>query len=124
MLSRRLAYTILLLLVTCSLSAQRNERKDSLVRLLGCNELQQKEEYGISYRKALGNARFEHNSTKLLCDTAIWNINQNVIRCYGHVKIIQNRTVLSSSAVRRSMRSLKSGFCSSGRIRRLPTCRE
>ncbi len=96
MLSRRLAYTILLLLVTCSLSAQRNERKDSLVRLLGCNELQQKEEYGISYRKALGNARFEHNSTKLLCDTAIWNINQNVIRCYGHVKIIQNRTVLSS----------------------------
>ena len=96
MLFRRLAYTLLLLLVTCSLSAQRRARKDSLVRLLGCNELQQTELYGVSYRKALGNARFEHNSTKLICDTAIWNINQNVIRCYGHVKIIQNRTVLSS----------------------------
>ena len=96
MLSRRLAYTLLFLLITCSLSAQRRERKDSLVRLLGCNELQQTELYGVSYRKALGNARFEHNSTKLICDTAIWNINQKVIKCYGHVKIIQNRTVLSS----------------------------
>ena len=96
MLRRRLAYTLLLLLVTCSLSAQKKERKDSLVRLLGCNELQQVDEFGISYRKALGNARFEHNSTKLICDTAIWNVNQKIIRCFGHVKIIQNRTVLSS----------------------------
>lgn len=96
MLTRRLAYTLALLLVTCSLSAQKQERKDSLVRLLGCNELQQTELYGVSYRKALGNARFEHNSTKLICDTAIWNVNQNVIHCNGHVKIIQNRTVLSS----------------------------
>ncbi len=96
MLPRRLAYTLLLLLVTCSLSAQKKERKDSLVRLLGCNELQQVDEYGMSFRKALGNARFEHNSTKLICDTAIWNVNQKVIHCFGHVKIIQNRTVLSS----------------------------
>ena len=92
----RLKYSLLFLLFSCSLFAQKQERRDSLVRLLGCNELQQVEEYGVSYRKALGNARFEHNSTKLICDTAIWNVNQEIIRCYGHVKIIQNRTVLSS----------------------------
>ncbi|MBR4756035.1 MAG: hypothetical protein IK076_03755, partial [Bacteroidales bacterium] len=97
MLRRKLAYSFLLLLVTCSLSAQRKERKDSLVRLLGCNVLQQMEdEFGTNYRKAIGRVRFEHNSTLLVCDTALWNVNAATIRATGNVRIIQNRTVLSS----------------------------
>ncbi len=99
MLARRLAYSLLLLLLSFSLSAQNTERKDSLVRLLGCDELQQVEEYGHNYRKALGHARFEHNSTLLICDTALWNVNLNVINAYGNVQIIQNNTVLSSESL-------------------------
>lgn len=76
--------------------AQKNERKDSLVRLLGCDKLQLEDIDGHTFRKALGNARFEHNSTKLLCDTALWNVDANMIEARGHVRIIQNKTVLSS----------------------------
>lgn len=90
---------MILLLVSFGLSAQNTEQKDSLVRLLGCDELQQVEEYGQSYRKALGHARFEHNSTLLICDTALWNVNQNVINAFGNVQIIQNNTVLSSESL-------------------------
>lgn len=99
MLARRLAYSLILLLVSFGLFAQNTEQKDSLVRLLGCDELQQVEEYGQSYRKALGHARFEHNSTLLICDTALWNVNQNVINAFGNVQIIQNNTVLSSDSL-------------------------
>ena len=99
MLARRLAYSLILLLVLFGLFAQNTEQKDSLVRLLGCDELQQVEEYGQSYRKALGHARFEHNSTLLICDTALWNVNQNVINAFGNVQIIQNNTVLSSESL-------------------------
>lgn len=99
MFARRLAYSLILLLVSFGLFAQNTEQKDSLVRLLGCDELQQVEEYGQSYRKALGHARFEHNSTLLICDTALWNVNQNVINAFGNVQIIQNNTVLSSESL-------------------------
>ena len=99
MLARSLAYSFLLLLVSSSLSAQKNEQRDSLVRLLGCDELQQVEEYGQNYRKALGHARFEHNSTLLICDTALWHVNRNVINAFGNVRIIQNNTVLSSESL-------------------------
>ena len=94
--SRLKYFLFLLLLVSCSLSAQRRERRDSLVRLLGCDKLQQFEERGASFRKAEGHVRFQHNGTLLICDTALWNVNANTIKAFGKVKIIQNRTVLSS----------------------------
>lgn len=93
---RRLAYSILLFLLPIVAQAQLPERKDSLVRLLGCDKLLQEEVDGHSFRKALGNARFEHNDTKLVCDTALWDVDANVIKAMGHVRIIQNRTVLTS----------------------------
>ena len=92
----RIKYILLFLLVCCSLSAQKRERRDSLVRLLGCDKLQQFEQHGAPYRKAEGHVRFEHNSTLLICDTAVWNVNAGIINAVGKVKIIQNRTVLSS----------------------------
>ncbi|MBR1926771.1 MAG: hypothetical protein IJ840_03330 [Bacteroidales bacterium] len=66
------------------------------MRLLGCDKLLQEDVGGHSFRKALGNARFEHNGTKLICDTALWDVDANVIKAIGHVRIIQNRTVLTS----------------------------
>lgn len=96
MLPRKLIYSFFLLILPLVAMAQKNERKDSLVRLLGCDKLQLEEIGGHSFRKALGNARFEHNSTKLLCDTALWNVDADIIQARGHVRIIQNKTVLSS----------------------------
>ena len=93
---RRLAYSILLFLLPVVAQAQFSERKDSLVRLLGCDKLLQEDVGGHSFRKALGNARFEHNNTKLVCDTALWDVDANVIKAIGNVRIIQNRTVLTS----------------------------
>ena len=93
---RRLAYSILFILLPLVAQAQFSERTDSLVRLLGCDKLQLEEVNGHSFRKALGNARFEHNATKLICDTALWDVDANVIKAIGHVRIIQNRTVLTS----------------------------
>ena len=96
MFPKRIIIATIHLHFTVSRISQRKERKDSLVRLLGCDKLQQVDEDGASFRKALGHARFEHNATLLLCDTALWNVNENIIKAIGHVKIIQNRTVLSS----------------------------
>lgn len=93
---RRLAYSLALLPVALHAAAQAKGQTDSLVRLLGCDELQQIEEFGRNYRKALGNARFEHNSTLLICDTAIWDVGLSIINAYGNVRVIQNETVLTS----------------------------
>ncbi len=54
---------------------------------------------GESYRKVTGPAKFLHNDTYLLCDTAYWNINTNIIDAMGHVRIIQDRTTLSSNTL-------------------------
>lgn len=99
MLPRRLIFSIILFLLPLALTAQTNERKDSLVRLLGCDSLLQEDVEGHSFRKAIGKARFEHNSTLLLCDSALWNVDENVIRAFGNVRIIQNKTVLSSDSL-------------------------
>lgn len=44
----------------------------------------------------MGPARFLHNNTYLLCDSAAWDVNANVIDAMGHVQIIQNDTYLVS----------------------------
>lgn len=99
MLPRRLIFSLLLFLLPLTIDAQTKERKDSLVRLLGCDRLLQEDVDGHSFRKAIGKARFEHNSTLLLCDSALWNVDADVIRAYGDVRIIQNKTVLSSDSL-------------------------
>lgn len=93
---RRLILSLLALSLPLALLAQKSQPQDSLVRLLRCDKLQQEDIGGHSFRKALGNVCFEHNSTKLLCDTSLWDVDQNVIQALGHVKIIQNSTVLTS----------------------------
>ena len=72
------------------------EEKDSLVFLLSSKSAQMVEIDGVSYRKVVGPARFLHNGTYLLCDTALWNVDSKVIDAWGNVSILQDETVLTS----------------------------
>lgn len=75
------------------------EKKDSLVTLVSAKSAQLIEKNGQSFRKVVGPARFLHNNTYLLCDTALWNVSTNIIDAVGHVQIIQDRTRLSSGSL-------------------------
>ena len=77
----------------------RPQKKDSLVTLVSAKSAELIEQYGQSFRKVVGPARFLHNNTYLLCDTALWNVTTNIIDAVGHVQIIQNRTRLSSNTL-------------------------
>lgn len=94
---RQVAYVYSLLLFSFTLVAQEKEPADSLIRLIhaeGSAELL--EINGQSCRKVVGPARFLHNNTYLLCDTALWNVDTKIIDAIGNVSIIQDGTVLES----------------------------
>lgn len=69
---------------------------DSLVRLMSAQSAQLLEMDGHKFRKVIGPARFLHNGTYLICDTALWNVDQQVINAVGNVQLLQEETVLSS----------------------------
>ena len=98
---RKLAYLFLtaLSLGAAAVSAQAQEDKDSLVTLVSAKSAQLIERNGESFRKVTGPARFLHNNTYLLCDSALWNVTTNIIDAVGHVQIIQDRTRLSSGSL-------------------------
>jgi len=93
--------TIIALLLAAAvlqpLSAQRNRgQTDSVVVLMNAKSLELLESAsGMHYRKAI-EARFLHNNTYLVCDSALWNVDMRIINAFGNVQIIQDRTVLSS----------------------------
>ena len=92
---RRLITSIILAFgALVSLMAQ--SQKDSLVVLVSSKSAQVVDVDGASYRKVIGPARFLHNDTYLLCDTAYWNVQTEVIDAWGHVSILQDETVLTS----------------------------
>lgn len=76
--------------------AQQTESQDSLVVLVSSKSAQVVDVDGASYRKVIGPARFLHNDTYLLCDTAYWNVETKVIDAWGNVSILQEETVLTS----------------------------
>ena len=92
---RKLFISVVTVLSTLtSLSAQENgSQKDSLVRLLSAQSMELIEKDGVDYRKVTGPARFLHNDTYLICDTALWNMNE--IYAISNVKILQDQTVLT-----------------------------
>lgn len=97
MKGKSLTVCLLCLLAAPLLRAQNRERQvDSLVSLLSAQSVQLIEKNGVGYRKVTGPARFFHNNTYLVCDTALWNMSTDEIECMGNVKILQNETVLSS----------------------------
>ena len=99
----RLLTVIASVLMTClSLSAQeqKQEEKDSLVVLLSSKSAQMVDVEGARYRKVVGPARFLHNNTYLICDTAYWNVETQIIDAWGNVSILQEETVLTSEKLK------------------------
>ena len=98
---RTLAYLLAAALSfgAAAVSVSGQERTDSLVTLVSAKSAQLIERDGQSFRKVTGPARFLHNNTYLLCDSALWNVTTNVIDAVGHVQIIQDRTRLSSGSL-------------------------
>ena len=70
--------------------------EDSIVRLISAEKAWQITENGINYRRVQGDARFLHNDTYLLCDSASWNVDAEVIEAYGNVRLMQDETMLTS----------------------------
>ena len=92
----RRALNILALLLLLAAQAKAQNAADR-VRLISAESAQLIEKDGQSWRKVVGPAKFFHNNTYLLCDTALWNVNTNIIDAIGHVRIIQDRTTLTSA---------------------------
>ena len=93
---KRLLLFICALVSVISASAQQQEQSDSLVILMSAKSAQMVDVEGASYRKVVGPARFLHNNTYLLCDTAYWNVDRKVIDAWGNVSVLQEETVLTS----------------------------
>lgn len=79
-----------------SFAQDKGDTVDSLVSLLSAKSVELIEKQGQDYRKVTGPARFLHNNTFLVCDTALWNVNADEIEAIGNVQIIQEGTVLTS----------------------------
>ena len=94
---RKICVVMLALMAGFPLFAQQQqEEQDSLVVLISAKSAQMVDIEGASYRKVLGPARFLHNDTYLLCDTALWNVETRIIDAWGNVSILQEETVLTS----------------------------
>lgn len=103
--SRLILFAVLLLAVLCAAAPpssapkprnkHKKERADSLVRIMKAESLEQLEKGGVQYRKAVAST-FLHNGTYLISDTALWNTESKIINCWGHVKVIQDETILTS----------------------------
>ena len=94
--SFKIIFAFLALLAGVPVLAQNTESQDSLVVLVSSKSAQVVDVDGASYRKVVGPARFLHNDTYLLCDTAYWNVETKVIDAWGNVSILQEETVLTS----------------------------
>lgn len=98
----RRACSVAALLVVSFMSAvtsaaqSKSSERDSLVVLISATSAQAVDISGASYRKVIGPARFLHNNTYLLCDTAFWNVDSRFIEAIGHVSLIQDETMLTS----------------------------
>ena len=97
-LLKKLSVILTALVLSLPLFAQnsKQEKKDSLVVLLSSKSAQMVDVEGARYRKVVGPARFLHNNTYLICDTALWNVETQIIDAWGNVSILQEETVLTS----------------------------
>ena len=94
---KRVLVLLFLLSSVIRLTAQnRQQPTDSLVRLMSAQSAELIQEKNRNIRKVIGPARFLHNKTYLICDTAYWDVDIHIIQAFGHVRILQDETVLSS----------------------------
>lgn len=76
-----------------------DSQEDKVVRLMSAQSVRLLEKDGRTFRKAEGPARFLHNNTWLICDTALWDVDRQIIHAMGHVSIEQDRTELLSDSL-------------------------
>lgn len=95
-IGRFLAVAVALVCGLAPVYAQEGVAEENVFRLVQAERAQQTTEYGMSYRRVTGNARFLHNDTYLVCDSASWNVDAKLIQAFGNVQIIQNNTMLQS----------------------------
>lgn len=97
-----LAFLLILCLIPVESSAQqrKKERQDSLLNLLNAEYARVFSRPGNrEYREVKGPATFLHNGAYVFCDSAIWNLTFNQIEAYQNVKVVQDKTVLTSDNV-------------------------
>ncbi len=93
-------HTLLALLLSMTAAALPLKAQDSgKVQLISAQSAQLIQKDNQDFRKVVGPAKFFHNNTYLLCDTALWNVSTNIIDAVGNVRIIQDQTQLSSETL-------------------------
>ena len=94
---------ILLLFCICPAEAQKRSQKpvkaDSVITLLNAEWAKLMKVGYYNYRLIKGPAAFYHNGAYLFCDSAAWNIDREIIKAYGKVRITQDNTVLRSDSL-------------------------
>jgi len=90
-----ISLSVILTVFAPSFARAQSEQKDSLVRLIQASSLELSDKTGTSFRKAV-DATFLHNGTFLICDTALWDVQTELIDCMGNVQLIQDQTELTS----------------------------
>ena len=100
MLFKAQKHTLLALLLSLTAAALPLKGQDAgKVQLISAQSAQLIQKDGNDYRKVVGPAKFYHNNTYLLCDTALWNVSTNIIDAVGNVRIIQDQTQLTSETL-------------------------
>lgn len=99
---RRIFFTIVLSLLSPYLFAQQQNQRpeESLVRLIDAKSAILTTYMGREFRKVSGPAQFLHNNALILCDSAIWDTQANIVDAIGNVKIIQKNTTLISDNIK------------------------
>jgi lipopolysaccharide export system protein LptA len=69
------------------------------LRLIRADEASLENIGGIDYRKVKGHAEFLHNGATLVCDSALWNVNDNIVEAEGNVIVVQKDTRLTAPEI-------------------------
>lgn len=78
----------------------KDEERDSLLTLLSAEYARVFERVGHrEYREVKGPATFLHNGAYMFCDSAIWNVSFNQIEAYDNIKLVHDKTVITSDNV-------------------------
>jgi len=99
---RHITITLIFFIALCSSLYSQTAAVNDESRLVRLIKAQSAEMYQSDFRdirRVTGPAQFLHNNTLIICDTAIWDLKQNVVDAIGNVKIIQGKTILSSDKV-------------------------
>ena len=76
------------------------EKDQDVIHLLWASMAQKYTKDGVELHRVIGPAaRFLHNNTYILCDTAYWNQRDGILDAKGNVKIFQDQTRLTGETI-------------------------